>query len=419
MLVDAYAAGVHGAGRRGARDLFRGRVLAITGSAGKTTTKELLGAAASARYGTRVLATPANENNEIGVSKLLLAAVERRARRDRRRDGRAALRRHRHARRDRAARDRHSHQHRRSAPRDHGLARARSKRRSGRSFRTGARAVLNARRCGVAPARAVRLRSRRIGLPRTRRRRLPIRTARATALSGRTHRRRRRRRRAARARDRRARSRRAQSREPRGRGRRRRSSSGVDLELDAGAIASCDLPEGRYERSSSPAACGSSTMRTTPTPAASIAALDAFAQEPARAAHRGARQHGRARRRSRTSCTSASAAHAADKGRRACWSAASSPTRWRAAPDAQGSPRSASCASATNPEAARWLRANARERRRRAAQRLAHVQVGGNRRGVARVSVATRESRGQTARSTARHRCDSRAYAAGRAGRRS
>jgi UDP-N-acetylmuramoyl-tripeptide--D-alanyl-D-alanine ligase len=57
-----------------ARDLFKGRVIAITGSAGKTTTKAFLAQLLALRYGTRVLAAPANENNEIGVSKLLLAA---------------------------------------------------------------------------------------------------------------------------------------------------------------------------------------------------------------------------------------------------------------------------------------------------------------------------------------------------------
>lgn len=57
-----------------ARALFEGRVVAITGSAGKTTTKELIAQLLSAHYGAdRVLASPANENNEIGVSKLLLS----------------------------------------------------------------------------------------------------------------------------------------------------------------------------------------------------------------------------------------------------------------------------------------------------------------------------------------------------------
>jgi UDP-N-acetylmuramoyl-tripeptide--D-alanyl-D-alanine ligase len=55
-----------------ARGLFTGRVIAITGSAGKTTTKVLLKQLLATRYGDRVLAAPANENNEVGVSRLLL-----------------------------------------------------------------------------------------------------------------------------------------------------------------------------------------------------------------------------------------------------------------------------------------------------------------------------------------------------------
>jgi UDP-N-acetylmuramoyl-tripeptide--D-alanyl-D-alanine ligase len=55
-----------------ARTLFTGRVIAITGSAGKTTTKVLLAQLLATRYGDRVLAAPANENNEVGVSRLLL-----------------------------------------------------------------------------------------------------------------------------------------------------------------------------------------------------------------------------------------------------------------------------------------------------------------------------------------------------------
>ncbi len=57
-----------------ARGLFRGRVAAITGSTGKTTTKEFLAQLLRSTYGERVLASPNNENNEIGVSKLLLNA---------------------------------------------------------------------------------------------------------------------------------------------------------------------------------------------------------------------------------------------------------------------------------------------------------------------------------------------------------
>lgn len=55
-----------------ARERFRGRVLAITGSAGKTTCKAFATQLLTTRYGERVASAPANENNEIGVSKLLL-----------------------------------------------------------------------------------------------------------------------------------------------------------------------------------------------------------------------------------------------------------------------------------------------------------------------------------------------------------
>jgi len=57
-----------------ARARFRGSVLGITGSAGKTTTKFFAAQLLQLRFGSRVLSAPANENNEIGVSKLLLAA---------------------------------------------------------------------------------------------------------------------------------------------------------------------------------------------------------------------------------------------------------------------------------------------------------------------------------------------------------
>jgi UDP-N-acetylmuramoyl-tripeptide--D-alanyl-D-alanine ligase len=55
---------------RGWREQFRIPVVAITGSAGKTTTKEML-AAALTRYGT-VLKSQANYNNDIGVAQTLL-----------------------------------------------------------------------------------------------------------------------------------------------------------------------------------------------------------------------------------------------------------------------------------------------------------------------------------------------------------
>jgi UDP-N-acetylmuramoyl-tripeptide--D-alanyl-D-alanine ligase len=55
-----------------ARKALRGRVVAITGSTGKTTTKALLVQVLQAAGAGFVAATPANENNEIGVSKLFL-----------------------------------------------------------------------------------------------------------------------------------------------------------------------------------------------------------------------------------------------------------------------------------------------------------------------------------------------------------
>ena len=45
-------------------------VIAITGSSGKTTVKEMIAAALGRRF--RVLKTPENENNEIGVPRVLL-----------------------------------------------------------------------------------------------------------------------------------------------------------------------------------------------------------------------------------------------------------------------------------------------------------------------------------------------------------
>jgi UDP-N-acetylmuramoyl-tripeptide--D-alanyl-D-alanine ligase len=58
-----------------ARAQYLGRVVAITGSAGKTTVKFLLVRLLQEHFGEAGVATaPANENNEIGVSKLLLAA---------------------------------------------------------------------------------------------------------------------------------------------------------------------------------------------------------------------------------------------------------------------------------------------------------------------------------------------------------
>ncbi|TVR63702.1 MAG: UDP-N-acetylmuramoyl-tripeptide--D-alanyl-D-alanine ligase [Gemmatimonadales bacterium] len=53
------------------RRAFPGPVVGLTGSSGKTTVKEMLRAALSARF--RVHATPANENNRVGVPLTLLA----------------------------------------------------------------------------------------------------------------------------------------------------------------------------------------------------------------------------------------------------------------------------------------------------------------------------------------------------------
>ena len=55
---------------RAYRRRFSIPVVAVVGSAGKTTTKEMLAAVLGTRY--RVLKTPANHNNEIGVPSALL-----------------------------------------------------------------------------------------------------------------------------------------------------------------------------------------------------------------------------------------------------------------------------------------------------------------------------------------------------------
>ncbi|HEY5257997.1 MAG TPA: UDP-N-acetylmuramoyl-tripeptide--D-alanyl-D-alanine ligase [Candidatus Baltobacteraceae bacterium] len=61
---------------RAMRETFAGQVVGITGSVGKTTTKELLLQLLIGSRGDRVAASPANENNEIGVSKFLLANAD-------------------------------------------------------------------------------------------------------------------------------------------------------------------------------------------------------------------------------------------------------------------------------------------------------------------------------------------------------
>ncbi|HEY1429580.1 MAG TPA: UDP-N-acetylmuramoyl-tripeptide--D-alanyl-D-alanine ligase, partial [Candidatus Tumulicola sp.] len=55
-----------------ARKNFTGPVVAITGSTGKTTTRAFLVHLLRPRFGSRVASAPGNENNEIGVAKLLL-----------------------------------------------------------------------------------------------------------------------------------------------------------------------------------------------------------------------------------------------------------------------------------------------------------------------------------------------------------
>ena len=53
------------------------RVVAVTGSAGKTTTKAFIAQILERLAGSEhVFSTPSNENNEIGVAKLLLALPE-------------------------------------------------------------------------------------------------------------------------------------------------------------------------------------------------------------------------------------------------------------------------------------------------------------------------------------------------------
>ncbi|HEY2474785.1 MAG TPA: UDP-N-acetylmuramoyl-tripeptide--D-alanyl-D-alanine ligase [Candidatus Cybelea sp.] len=54
-----------------AAEAFEGRIVAITGSTGKTTTKSFLAQLCGPKY--RVAVSPANENNEIGVGKLMLS----------------------------------------------------------------------------------------------------------------------------------------------------------------------------------------------------------------------------------------------------------------------------------------------------------------------------------------------------------
>jgi UDP-N-acetylmuramoyl-tripeptide--D-alanyl-D-alanine ligase len=59
-----------------ARERYTGRVIAVTGSTGKTTTKSFLQQLLAVKYNWHVAASPENENNEIGMSKFLLAQAD-------------------------------------------------------------------------------------------------------------------------------------------------------------------------------------------------------------------------------------------------------------------------------------------------------------------------------------------------------
>lgn len=63
------------AGAAAARKAYGGQVIAVTGSTGKTTTKEFVTQILGTRR--RVLATPLNENNELGVAKVCFQMDER------------------------------------------------------------------------------------------------------------------------------------------------------------------------------------------------------------------------------------------------------------------------------------------------------------------------------------------------------
>jgi UDP-N-acetylmuramoyl-tripeptide--D-alanyl-D-alanine ligase len=59
-----------------ARNALRARVVAITGSTGKTTTKTFLAQLLATLGAGKIVATPANENNEIGTARLFLSIDE-------------------------------------------------------------------------------------------------------------------------------------------------------------------------------------------------------------------------------------------------------------------------------------------------------------------------------------------------------
>jgi UDP-N-acetylmuramoyl-tripeptide--D-alanyl-D-alanine ligase len=72
-LIVGDTLGAYHAFARLAREALGARVVAVTGSAGKTTTKDFIAQLLEAADCGPVAATPANENNEFGVPKLFLA----------------------------------------------------------------------------------------------------------------------------------------------------------------------------------------------------------------------------------------------------------------------------------------------------------------------------------------------------------
>jgi hypothetical protein len=326
----AFAAAARGARARASS--------AITGSTGRRRPKALLAQVLERPPGGRVVATPANENNEIGVAKLLLGSSARRRLR-RRRVRRAALRRDRAARAAALARRRvltnigDAHLEIMGSPNGSprrsgefsdrracgsqcatsGFARARRRSRGARLVRRD--------RCGDAPTARRRWSRVQRGADAARHRATPSGASsfrpRAT-LPGRT-----------------------QSRQPCGRGMRRCLALGqAPTRRRRRGLA---LPQGRYERSR----IGDVDVifdAYNASMSGTLATLDSFAREPAPAADRGAR------RAWRSSATDAAAMHervgAAPRARISmrCSSAATSPPISNAARARRNSDPSASCA---------------------------------------------------------------------------
>ena len=138
---------------------FRRTVVALPAAPARRPQSTCWRSCSRAHYGDRVLASPANENNEIGVSKVLLAVQPKHE--PRRRNGRAPRRRHR--RRSAASRVRTSASSPISAKRTWKFSVPASgwHKPSGRLFSLGAHAVLNASdsdpRCARAACRSRRI----------------------------------------------------------------------------------------------------------------------------------------------------------------------------------------------------------------------------------------------------------------------